>query len=167
MPRAWTARFGRAVASHLVDALDERLQQASSESYLQLGGHRLGGAPDNPETAPRLAVDRSLWDEAETADPAGHATTFKELLLGSSFHLVSNDDKEAPGPRLSAWGRVATSGFDSREDTLTLDGTVTTATLGVDGAWKRWLTGLAAGLQRGRRLLQPGSTWEAATWRAA
>ena len=150
MPKAWTARFGRVVASHLVDALDARLEQASSESYLQLGGHRLGGAPEVPEeTARRLSPQLSLWDEAEAADPVGHSTTFKELLLASAFRLVSDDGDAAGGPRLSAWGRVATSGFDGREDTLTLDGTVTTATLGVDGMWNRWLTGVLLAYSEG------------------
>ena len=76
--------------------------------------------------------------------------TFRDLLLGSSFHLASNGGEEAvKGPRLSAWGRVASSGFDGREDEVTLDGTVTTATLGVDGVWKRWLTGLALAYSEG------------------
>ena len=149
MPKAWTARFGRAVAIHLVDAVDERLEQVASESYLRLGGHQLGGAPQVPEVAERLSPDLSLWEEAEAADPAGQSTTFRELLLGSAFHLVSDDGERAAGPRLSAWGRVATSGFDGREDALTLDGTVTTGTLGVDGVWKRWLTGVLLAYSEG------------------
>ena len=149
MPRAWTARFGRSVAVHVVDAVEMRLDGAS-ESWVQLGGHRLGGAPpDVHESVQRLAPERDLWAEADTADPAGQTLTFKDLLLGSAFHLVSNGDEEAGGPRLSAWGRVATSGFDSQEDKLSLDGTVTTATLGVDGVWKRWLTGLLLAYSEG------------------
>jgi hypothetical protein len=34
------------------------------------------------------------------------------------------------GPRLSAWGRMATSGFDGQVERLSLNGTVTVATLG-------------------------------------
>ena len=57
---------------------------------------------------------------------------------------------ERPGvPRLSAWGRVSTSGFDAVEDKLSLNGTVTTAALGVDGIWKRWLTGLLLAYSEG------------------
>ena len=143
MPRAWTARFGRTVAVHLLDALEARLD-AAPDSWLQVGGHRLGGGPDVRDTVERLAPDRSLWEEADTvqaADPAGQSVTFKDLLLGSAFHLVSNDE-EPSGPRLSAWGRVATSGFDGQENKVSLDGRVTTAALGVDSDWKRWLTGL-------------------------
>ena len=156
MPKAWTARFGRSVAVHVVDAVEARLEGAS-QSYVQLGGHRLGGGPDVQETVQRLTPQRDLWAEAEAAvmpgqDPGsspGQAMTPRRLLLGSAFHLVSKPDDEAIGPRLSAWGRVATSGFDGREDKVSLDGTVTTATLGVDGVWKRWLTGLVLAYSEG------------------
>ena len=141
MPKAWTARFGRSVAVHVLDAVAGRLDEAS-DSWVQLGGHRLGGGPDLRESVQHLAPERSLWAEADASDPAGQALTFRDLLMGSAFHLVSNPEDETAGPRLSAWGRVATSGFDGREDKLSLDGMVTTATLGVDGTWKRWLTGL-------------------------
>ena len=150
LPTAWTARFGRSVATHLLDALEARLETASG-SYVRLGGHQLGGAPDVKEAVERLAPDNnlSLWEEAEVADAVGRDVTVKELLLGSAFHLVSNPDAAATGPRLSAWGRVATSGFDGQEDKLSLNGTVTTATLGVDGVWKHWLTGVALAYSEG------------------
>ena len=149
MPRAWTARFGRTVAVHVLDAVEARLEGAS-ESWVQVGGHRLGGGgPDVHETVRRLAPERDLWAEGEAADPAGQTRTFKDLLLGSAFHLASNPEDAASGPRLSAWGRVATSGFDAVEDKVSLDGTVTTATLGVDSVWKRWLTGLVLAYSEG------------------
>ena len=69
--------------------------------------------------------------------------TVDQLLLGSSFHLASNKDADALGPRLSAWGRVASSGFDGVAGDTAFDGTVTTAMLGVEGVFERWLTGLA------------------------
>ena len=164
MPKAWTARFGRSVAVHVVDAVEQRLEQAPSESWGQLGGHRLGGGPDVMESVQRLAPERDLWADAHgdapAADPTGQQMTFKDLLLNSAFHLVSNPEEGVDGPRLSAWGRVATSGFNGREDKLSLDGTVTTATLGVDGAWKRWVTGLLLAYSEGdgsfRHLDVPG-----------
>ena len=148
MPSAWTARFGRSVATHVLDAVEERLDGAS-QSYVRLGGHQLGGSQDVREAVQRLAPDRSVWEEAESADAVGQDVTVRQLLLGSAFHLVSNSEARARGPRLSAWGRVATSGFDGREDTLSLGGTVTTAILGVDGVWKRWLTGVALAYSEG------------------
>ena len=158
MPAAWTARFGRGVATHLLDALEARLD-GTPQSYVRLGGHQLGGAPDVKEAVERLAPpdqvrgrldnNLSLWEEAEVVDAAGRDVTVKELLLGSAFNLVSNDSEETSGPRLSAWGRVATSGFDGQEDRLSLNGTVTTATLGVDGVWEHWLTGVALAYSEG------------------
>ena len=147
LPVAWTARFGRAVASHLVDALEVRLEGASG-SWVQLGGHRLGGGMDVQEAVSGLAPRPSLWEEA-ALDPGGQSMTLKELLMSSAFHLVSNREERSMGPRLSAWGRVAASGFDGQEGRLSLNGTVTTATLGVDGVWKRWLTGLALAYSEG------------------
>ena len=158
MPKAWTSRFGRTVAVHVVDAVEARLDGAS-ESYLQVGGQRLGGpAPEEEELARRLAPEPSLWEEADSErghlahdqfSIAGQTTTFRDLLLGSAFHLASDPGDEPGAPRLSAWGRIATSGFDGREDELTLNGTVTTATLGVDSIWKRWLTGLLLAYSEG------------------
>ena len=149
MPRAWTSRFGRTVAVHVVDAVQARLDGAS-ESFLQFGGQRLGGPPPDEEAlAQRLAPELSLWQEAEVAGPAGQTVTFRELLLGSAFHLASDPGPKPGGPRLSAWGRVAASRFDGTEGKLSLDGAVTTATLGVDGVWKRWLTGLLLAYSEG------------------
>ena len=157
LPAALTARFGRGVATHLLDALEARLD-GTSQSYVRLGGHQLGGAPDVKEAVERLAPpdqvrgrldnNLSLWEEA-SADSAGRDVTVKELLLGSAFNLVSNDSEETSGPRLSAWGRVAASGFDGQQDRLSLNGTVTTATLGVDGVWEHWLTGVALAYSEG------------------
>ena len=151
LPKAWMASFGRTVASHLVDVLEARLDTSPS-SYVQLGGHRLGGAVDldTSKLAARLAPDRYRQDESELAQTVGQDMTVRRLLLGSAFHLVSNEEASTPYPRLAAWGRVATSGFDGGADRLSLDGTVTTATLGVDGAWRRWLTGVALAYSEGK-----------------
>ena len=44
---------------------------------------------------------------------------------------------------------MAASGFGGGEGRLSLNGTVTTTTLGVDGLWKRWLTGVALAYSEG------------------
>jgi len=138
--------------------VEARLDGAS-DAFLQVGGQRLGGpAPDDDELARRLAPELSLWEEA-ASEPghlardqfsiAGQTMTFRDLLLGSAFHLASDPGDQPGAPRLSAWGRVATSGFNGQEDELSIDGTVTTAALGVDGVWKRWLTGLLLAYSEG------------------
>ena len=102
IPQAWAARFGRSAASHVLDALEARLD-TTPQSYVRLDGHQLGGSPDVKEAVQRLAPDSnlSLWEEA-SADSASQNMTVKELLLGSAFHPVSNDGEAATGPRLSA-----------------------------------------------------------------
>ena len=148
MPQAWTARFGRSVATHVLGALDERLHAASSGSWVQLAGRRLDGEADLRGRVQRLVPDRDLWADELASDPS-QAMTFRELLLGSAFHLASNDEDTGSGARLSAWGRVAASGFDGQSGRVSLDGTVTTATLGVDGAWDRLLSGVLVAYSEG------------------
>ena len=131
----------------MVDALGARLD-AASQTYVQLGGHRLGGVTGVGGTAWRLAPRREPW-EAGAAESVRADMTTRQLLLGSAFHLVSNDDDAGGGPRLTAWGRVAGSSFDGSDAGMSLDGTVTTTTLGVDGVWKRWLTGVALAYSTG------------------
>ena len=150
LPRAWLARFGRTVATHVLDAVEERLDGGSGDSWVRLGGHHIGGVTEDVmASARRLAPERRLWDEVSAADPGGQDMTLDQLLMGSAFHLVSNAEAGSFGPRLTAWGRVASSGFDGDEDRMTLEGTVTTATLGVDGVFRRWLTGVALAYSAG------------------
>ena len=96
MPKAWTARFGRSVAVHVVDAVEQRLEeQVPSESWAQVGGHQLAGGADVMESMRRLAPDRDLWAQPDTVGAPGQDMTPRQLLLGSAFHLVSNGEGEA------------------------------------------------------------------------
>ena len=69
--QAWTSRFGRTVATHVTDAVGERLRPSpEQDSQVTVGGYRLplgrqaagGGGPEttDPETAtaPKTATDR-------------------------------------------------------------------------------------------------------------
>ena len=149
MPKAWLARFGRTAAIHVLDALEERLESGPGASWMRLGGHRVGAGRETDNTFSRPAAQSNLWDRAADEDPSGRDLTFDQLLLGSAFHLVSNPEETTSPMRLSAWSRVATSGFDGRESETSFDGTVTTATLGVDSVWQRWLTGIAVAYSEG------------------
>ena len=141
MPRAWMVRFGRTVGSQVVDALTERLDGAAG-SHVTVGGVRLGGGPavepqaeaDDPFALPAWATTTR---EAETRTMRG-----RDLLLGSSFHLSSSERGAEHGPAFTAWGRVATGGFETEEDNVSIDGDVTTATVGVDAEWDRLLAGV-------------------------
>ena len=78
--------------------------------------------------------------------------TESELMLGSSFHLALGNEGEGAGTeatRWTAWGRASSSRFDDNDDGLSVDGEVTTVTLGADAAWDRGLAGMAVSLSEG------------------
>ena len=81
---------------------------------------------------------------------SGYALTRPEAMLKhSSFYYSSpaiahaaadSGSKEFRG--WSMWGTTATTRFSGHDDSLTLDGEVFTALLGVDASWHQWLTGV-------------------------
>ncbi len=73
--------------------------------------------------------------------------TARDALLGSSFSLTG--EKDGAGGSMAFWGRAAQGGFDGREGTFSLDGTVTTGMLGADYARGKWLVGLALAQSEG------------------
>ena len=97
------------------------------------------------------AEDGTAW--ARRGVPGGEDTakgrearglSEREMLLGSSFLLAAGGDgANASGTAWTAWGRAAASRFDGNADGLSLDGDVTTFTLGADAARGRWLGGVA------------------------
>ena len=82
-----------------------------------------------------------------TASPQSRSMTMQEALLGSSFSLTG--EKDGSGGSMAFWGRAAQGGFDGREGTFSLDGTVTTGMLGADYARGKWLVGLALAQSEG------------------
>ena len=143
IPKAWIARFGRTVGQQVMEAVSSRLDGRAS-SHFNLGGVSLGGG-HAPLVADTLAQPDWMAEEFGQGPgaqrPEGRVLTGRDLLLGSSFHLVSQAEGRA-GPALSAWGRVAVGGFQAETDGVTLDGDVTTGFLGFDAEWERLLAGL-------------------------
>ncbi|MCY4513974.1 MAG: fibronectin type III domain-containing protein, partial [Candidatus Tectomicrobia bacterium] len=148
MPRAWLARFGRTPAAHVLGALEQRLQEEAANPYVQLGGYHVGDYQDSGLAA-RLSASHSLSESLSESVTPGPGMTERQLFLGSSFHLVSDGGESPSDPSVSAWGRVASSSLQSSQNELSLDGAVTTATLGVDGTWQRWLVGIALAYSKG------------------
>ncbi|MDE2902268.1 MAG: hypothetical protein OXP73_04500, partial [Chloroflexota bacterium] len=144
LPKAWMARFGRTVAGHLVDGLLARLE-TPPDSYVRLAGYRLDGASgvDAGGSGSAWPTGRDPWSEPGPPASGERQAATRGTLSGSAFHLVSNTDAPAQSARLTAWGRAAASGFDGQSDGVSTDGRVATAMVGVDGAWKHWLTGVA------------------------
>ena len=160
----WLSRFGRTVASQAVETIESRLKSPSmrQESSATLAGQNVNFfdddssfplAQDDPDSvsASRLA-SRALgfgglprWSGAEGAGLVGDGSavgypemSMSDLLLASSFHLVSGQNEgNGPGVRWTAWGRGAHAGFHGYKHGLTVDGDVTTGTLGADYEWGR------------------------------
>ena len=173
MPRAWLARFGREAASHVADAVGARLEGASPG--VMLGGQSLDLAGDplltgGADPALRLVKSDSELNLRTPSRAYGEEVgrnslekdsefSMRELLLASSFHLASAGNA-ANGARWSLWGRGARSSFDGAEEALTLDGDVTTATLGFDFERNRWLLGIALSRSTGDGSFKMGGTCE-------
>ena len=171
----WLSRFGRTVASQAVETIESRLKSPSmrQESSATLAGQNVNFfdddssfplAQDDPDSvsASRLA-SRALgfgglprWSGAEGAGLVGDGSavgypemSMSDLLLASSFHLVSGQNEgNGPGVRWTAWGRGAHAGFHGYKHGLTVDGDVTTGTLGADYEWGRTMVGVALSQSR-------------------
>ena len=160
MPKAWIVRFGGLIGKQLVEAFNRRLE-ARDGSHVTVGGIGLtpGAIPDeNTEEGRTLGLPE--WNERTRLDAATRTMTREDLLLGSSFHL-STQGRESGVAQVSAWGHVATGGFDAEEDGVTLDGDVTTGILGADASWDRLLAGVMVSRSKGegsyRIIPEPGS----------
>ena len=164
MPRAWLARFGRTVAEHVVEAVDERLAAPrEAQSQVTIAGQRVdleGNAREWDAAEARAARDAleilsgrrpgdvegrdAFGDSIFARDGAGSDTsrtlTGRELLTGSAFRFASEESGEEG--RLTVWGRGAWSGFSGRDDGLSLDGDVATGMVGADFGRDGWLGGL-------------------------
>jgi len=145
MPRAWIARFGRTVGGQVVDALAGRLD-GSPSSHVTVGGRSVDLGAVGPAGQPTVAMadrlhERSAWSSAWDERQETRSMTGREVLLGSSFHL-SSGEPGGNGAALTAWGRVATGGFEADVDNVRMDGDVTTGMLGFDAEWDRVLAGV-------------------------
>ena len=65
--------------------------------------------------------------------------TGREVLTQTAFSLTAAP--EDGGPSMALWGRGASSSFSGRDGPLSIDGEVTSATLGADWRSGRWLLG--------------------------
>ena len=142
MPRAWLVRFGRTVGSQVVDALSDRFD-APGRSHVTVGGIELRGgtmAEDEATAEPESLTLAGWEDEAEGEGPE-RTMTLDELVSGTHFHL-SSGAPDGSGTAFTAWGRVATSGFEAEVDDIAMDGDVTSALVGFDAEWDRALAGV-------------------------
>ncbi|WP_034418080.1 hypothetical protein, partial [Candidatus Synechococcus spongiarum] len=145
--RGWQVRFGRTVAQQVVDAVQERFSAAPPPPGLQavVAGEDLTATPleDNEGALAKLLGFK--------------AVTTGQVVAGSSFSFSPSQAEDGAGedaaegeggaveggPRLSLWGQGALSSFRGQEDTLSLDGEVSTALLGADWRTQQWQAGAA------------------------
>ena len=142
MPRAWLVRFGRTVGSQVVDALSERFD-SSGRSHVTVGGIELrsGVTPEDEAKGEPESLTLAGWeDEAGTEGPE-RTMTLDDLVAGTRFHL-SSGAPDGGGTAYTAWGRVASGGFEAEVDDATMDGDVTSALVGFDAEWDRALAGV-------------------------
>ncbi len=81
------------------------------------------------------------------AADAGIRFDLGAMLAATSFRWGTDDDG---APRLTTWGRGATTRFDGVDDGVTLSGDVVGATVGADIERGRWVAGLALSHADGR-----------------
>ena len=137
--KAWLSRFGRTVASHVVEAVDARLTgELGPTTQVTLGGTTLPSAlapiqPNAVAAMPHTSIEGGAF------------------LAGSSFQvLASESGGESAGTGLTMWGRGSATGLQASDDVVSsLKGQVGTGTVGVDYDFGRILAGLAVAYSGG------------------
>ena len=143
MPKAWMVRFGRTVGSQVVDALTQRLEGAGASHVTVAGINVIGGPGPEPQAEDDDPFGLPEWAKNAEREADARTITADDLLLRSAFHLSSGGDAtQGGGPAFTAWGRVATGGFEAEADGVTMDGDVTTGLVGFDAEWERALAGI-------------------------
>ncbi|MCY4478143.1 MAG: hypothetical protein OXC70_09190 [Gammaproteobacteria bacterium] len=91
--------------------------------------------------------------DGPVASAPARRVPWRDLLLGSSFHVAGVLGAEGAGPGLAALGRVAHASFDGEQDgddgATNIVGDVATAVLGADADFGRALAGVALGPSEG------------------
>ena len=175
IPAAWLVRFGRAASDHVAQAVARRLERGSGEAHLKVGGLRvdqlfIGGAASDAGGAASASTHRGLDPLAPGAMretdaqrlshdmrlPYGGSSyasialpNRRDVLMGSSFFYSYGESEDAPSGPWTAWGETATTRFKGSEGALSLDGEVSTAILGLDKRYGRWLVGSTLSYSKG------------------
>ena len=175
--QAWLSRFGRTVATQVVDTLESRFYGAfTDESSVSLDGMQM-----RPGLVPALLDEQALgwnadmafihgaaWTDADRQLSGAWSPDMRRWLSTSSFHWTSAAGAGSSangglagaasggyGPwgstaaRITYWGRGALTEFDGRDGDITLDGEVLTGILASDYEDERLLAGLALGYSDG------------------
>ena len=153
--KAWLARSGRTIAQHVLAGLQERLRaprEAGFEGALAGRGLDTSGAGWRDGRLPARAGTREdEWrDGRDGPARSDDAVTLRDLVTGSAFRVgAGNEDRvrRGVGPR----GALVRPRMR-----ISLDGEVTTGTVGADYQRGRWTGGAALRTARRRRLRYRG-----------
>ena len=147
--QVWLSRFGRTVATHVVEAVGGRLGPAwEPSSQVTVAGRRLEAAATDEERPDPFAPGA-----VKVLQPS-------ELLKGSSFSLSAPPaSPEAGAGPWSTWGRGAVTQLAGKTDEVSLsDGVVATVGLGADYDWGAILGGLAVFYSGGESTFEIGGS---------
>ena len=146
LAKSWLARFGRTVAQHVLEGIEERLTAPREAGFeATLAGRRLdttGGAwEDALALRSRLPREEDGWHDA-WYEPGRNerAVTLRDLVSGSAFRLAAGAGDTGFG---ALWGRGAYSLLEGDDAGRRLRGDVTTGTLGADYRRGPWVGGAA------------------------
>ena len=140
MPRAWLARFGRAVGSQAAQAVSDRMDaQQGDETQVTIGGMGID-LEDDETLTPAL---ETLWSEEQRRgrEEPEREMTLAEVLQSSAFSMRREDPNGGGG--WSVWARAMHEDFEGREADVDVKGEVNSAVAGADITRGRWTAGLA------------------------
>ena len=151
LQKAWIARFGRTVASEVVEGITDRLGA-------QGAGFEVRVASVTLEQSGATWAEKTIEDGDERVDALEGERTMSghELLMQSAFRLQS--ESEGPGGTAwTAWGRFSSTSFEGETDGVKLSGDVTTGLLGADVGTDDWIAGIALSAAKGDGPFTPTS----------
>ena len=137
MPRAWLTRFGRTVSQQVVDVLQGRFSTRPSAP-----GLALTVAGEELTDAGPLAENQQVLSKLLGFEKVGAP----QLVEGSSFSFSPQATATAAGGaggpgRFSLWGQGALASFRGEEDSVSLEGDVSTALVAAEWRTERWQAG--------------------------
>ena len=143
LQKAWIARFGRTVASQVVEGITDRLGSTARGSEVRVAGVTL--EPNGTAWA-----EKPIEEDNERVDTLEHDRTMtgRELLMQSAFRLQSASGASGD-PAWTAWGRFSSASFEGETEGVKLSGDVTTGLLGADVGTDTWTAGIALSSARG------------------
>ena len=106
-------------------------------------GRPSGAEPDVPAPEP-YGMESGLGQADDDPLERNRGVTGREVIAGRSFALTDG------GESVSVWGRGAHSRFDGRDGKGSLQGEVTTVTIGADWSSGRLIAGLSLSRSEGR-----------------